>query len=122
MSLIFDLFVNLMAFDIAWMISLVTNNLLWVFAFSALGFYFFRNVPLIFGFVLITTYVWVSIDLAGVFGWVLLSSGFLAFTYMIRVFGLTFAESTDYFKNKLAAVSIFLFLVTFFVWNMFIGG
>ena len=117
--MLIDALVHLMAFDISWFISLIMNNFLWLFMLSAAAFFFLRKLPLIVGFIVLTLWIWANLDFANALGWTIISSGFLAFTYTVRVIGLTFASTTDRFKNRLALVSVSLFVITAALWNIF---
>ena len=118
MGIFIEFLARLFTLDIAWFVAIILNNLLWVFAFIALAHFFFRKKPLYISFPIVIIYLWSSFEFANLFNWEVLTAGFLAFTYLARVAGLTFAASIDSLKNRLSLVSTVLFVSTLAIWNL----
>jgi len=115
-----EFFYRLFSLDIGWLVSFILGNIFWLFAFAALAHFFFGRVSLPMAFVAVTIYIWTSLEIASALGWVALSAGFLSFSYIIRIIGLTFASTFDSLKNRVTAISMVLFFATLLVWNVFL--
>ncbi len=101
----FEFLSHLVALDIPWLISLVMNNLFWVFAFIALMYFFTEGKKTLLGFLVITFVMWIWVDWETVSGMALFVGSFLALYYISKIALLAIAENSPSLQKKLFWVS-----------------
>lgn len=119
----FDFVNALLNFDIAWLAWLVGANIIFLFAFIALCFFFWEGntKKIIAGVFLLSIVAWLWVDFEIMSGWSLLVGGFLAIYYVTKFLVLVFVENSPSLKNKLIAVSEIHFLLLLIGYNLFLG-
>ena len=117
----FDFLDALLSANVGWFTWLLIHNVFWVFAFLALGFFFWegnmRKVIPAFFLLGIVAWTWVDFELKS--GWVLFVGGFLAVYYITKIAVLAFAEDTPSLQKRLIIVSELQFLLLVVIYNLF---
>lgn len=63
-----EMLLHLAAFDAAWFVNLVLNNLFWVMGFASIGYFYYKK-PIV-GGAMFALYLYALIDFANILGWV----------------------------------------------------
>lgn len=95
----------LIQFDLVCFLSLILNNLHWIFAFGAIVFIFSGGKKLFSGIIIITFSLWAMADGANMMGWVFVTGHFLLLLYITKFFILKFAEETPALQKRLIWVN-----------------
>jgi len=119
--MMFNFLEHLIAFDFAWIIELIMNNLLITFGVIAMAFFFsekknLKNVFLV--FLLIVFAVWGAVDFAHAAGFIYLTGGYLLIDYISRIVVIGFAETVESLKNKLFIVNVARYWVVIILFNI----
>jgi hypothetical protein len=118
--MLFDFLNALLSLDIGWFIWMLKANIIYLFAFSAICFFFWeknmRKVPVAVLLFIIVAWSWVTF--AMISGWVFLAGSFLAINYILKIASLTVAEETPALKNKLPLVNELLFVALLIGYNL----
>ena len=106
MALAFIEFVsNLLSFNLGWFISLVLNNLFWVFAYALLVHIIFNGEKMVAAFVLFALDVWLW-DVFGLLSGVsIFGAQTLVIYYITKIGVLAIAEKSETLKSKFVVVS-----------------
>ena len=117
----FDFLNAMLSLDFAWFVWLVQANVFFIFAFTAICFFFWNGETkkTIVGLFLLSVVAWTWVDFEMISGWVLFVGGFLAVYYITKVAVMTFAEDVPSLRNKLVIVSEVQFLVLVIIYNLF---
>ncbi len=67
--MLLDLLTHILALDFPWLFSLVTNNLAWVFVLALLAHFIYGKGPIL-GTAFVGIYLFATLDLASILGWV----------------------------------------------------
>ena len=113
---------HLLAFDIAWIVALILNNLFFLFAFTAIMYYFMEGKRVLLGFFVITFVMWIWGDMENAAGLVIFATGFLSLYYITKVAVLAAAEHSPALKNKLIIVSEIQAIALVIIFNLFMVG
>ncbi len=118
----FFFFYSVLNLDLGWFVWVVSANIIYLFAFLAVCFFFWdRNIKkTIAGTILLSIVAWMWVDFEIISGWVLFVGGFLAIYYVTKFAALTFAEDIPSLQNKLVIVSEIQFIVLLIVYNLFL--
>ena len=119
--MIFDFFNAIISLDAGWFVWMLQNNLVYLFAFIALCFFFWeKNLKkTIAATILLSIVAWAWVTFEMVSGWVLFVGGFLAVYYITKLAILIFAQDVPQLKNKLIIISEIQFLVLVVAYNLF---
>ena len=119
--MILEIMQHAFALDIAWLISLVLDNLLWIFMFAAVGFYFFEGKSFL-KFALFVPLAVICLDsLLGSMGWVAFTAGFVVAFYLAQIVLLTFFSSNPFFEKRIVWLEIAFTYSLVFYFNVFAG-
>lgn len=113
---------HLLALDIAWIVALIVDNLFFLFAFSALMYYFMNGKRMFVGFLVITLLMWVWLDMEHAASMVLFAGGFLSLYYLTKVAVIAAAENSKALKNKLIIVGEIQAVALIIIYNLFMVG
>ncbi len=117
--MLLELISRIAAFDINWLISLVTNNLFFVFAFIALMHYFMEGKKVIFATVIISLVLFAVQDFESVANVVIIVPGFLLFHYIGKIVVHILAETTPGLKRYHLLLTNLELVAVFFIYNIF---
>ncbi len=118
--MLFEFFSHLISLDFAWIISLIGSNLHWLFAITALIFFFFNGKKIILGVIAFFLLGWAWGDFELISGMIVFGAGFLVIYYLTKLIVLIFAENQPELKNKLIWISEIQFLAVFILYNIFL--
>lgn len=119
-----DILLHAVALDIGWFIDVIFGNLLWVFLFIALAFYFvggdFKKV--LFSTLVITLIIFAWTDFGAILGFPIFVGSFLLLNYIVKLGSLAYATSHPKLKSKLIYVNNILAYLTFLVYLLFFAA
>ena len=118
--MLFEFFHRVITLDFSWLITLVANNLLFLFLFAALIFFFFDGKRVAIGVVAFSILVWAWMDFELISGLAVLAGGFLVIYYITKMAVLMFVNEMPELKTKLIWVSEAQFLLVFVIYNIFL--
>lgn len=119
-----DILFHAVALDIGWFIDMIVGNLLWVFLFTALAFYFvggdFKKV--IYSTIVITLVMFAWTDFGTVLGFPIFVGSFLLINYLVKLGSLAYASSHPKLKGKLIWVNNIMAWLAFLVYLVFFAA
>lgn len=117
--MIADIAVALLSLDFEWFLGLVFGNLFWVFAFFALGYFFFRGKNPLRAFIHVAFAVLFFNELLPFIGWKEYVGQFLLVYYLVDLSLLKIAESIPFFSSRLVWVEEANFFGSILLFNLF---
>lgn len=115
-----EFFARLFSLNLQWIVDFILNNILWVFAFAACGYFFYPNKKLFYGFLFITFMNWSILDFTKAVGWVVLDPGYFSITIMAMFAVLFFAEADENLRKNLVFINSLRFIIVLIVFNLFL--
>ncbi|MBN1940712.1 MAG: hypothetical protein JW772_00860 [Candidatus Diapherotrites archaeon] len=117
--MLFEFFHSLMSLDINWFVTLIGNNLIWLFMFTALIFFFFNGKKVVAGVIVFSLVAWAWMDFETYGGIVIFAGGFLAIYYITKLAVLMFAENTPELSSKLIWITEIHGILLIVAYNIF---
>lgn len=119
-----DILFHAVALDIGWFIDMIIGNLLWVFLFTALAFYFVGGdlKKVIYSTIVITLVLFAWTDFGVILGFPIFVGSFLLLNYLVKLGSLSYASSHPALKNRLIFVNNIMAYVAFLVYLVFFAG
>ena len=108
--------------NLSFFIDLVTNNLLWVFAFYAMIHFFFEGKKTIYFFVLWGFLLWAILDWENITGMAFSGASFLLLYYTSKIAILRTAEHIPALKKYLVVLSSIQAYGLIFIFTFFLKG
>ncbi len=113
------------SFDLAWLIGFIfePSNLMWLFLFGAAAYYFYVNgtgKSLVWASVLVTFYLWTSLDFSKAVGWTIFDPYLLGLLTISGVVVLVFFANDPWGKNNLPLINTLRFLILLIIFNLFL--
>jgi len=115
-----EMIARFLSLDFGWFFGLAMNNLVWVFAFLALAYFFWEKTPLIIGFAAVVLYAYGSIAFTALIGWPILIGSFLLLAYIARISVATFSHYDETLTAHLPLILVIQFFVILAVYNLFL--
>jgi len=116
----FEALAALAGLDFTFFIDVVMGNLLWVFMFFVLVYFFFDKKNTIYYFLLWAVLLWAFLDFESLTSMTFRTGPFLMLYYLTKLALLSWAENSPRFKNKLLWVSETQFLLLLFIFTFFL--
>ena len=110
----------LFSLDLLFFIEIFMENLLWVFMFIALMYFFFDGKRTIYFSFLFVLVMWAWADLEPLTGLVWTSAFFLLFYYLSKIALIGFTESSPSLKKYTIIISTLQFYILFLIFNFFL--
>ncbi len=110
----------LFSLDWGFFVDIFLNNLLWVFMFAALLYYFMEGKHLLYYFILVSVLMWAYIDFESITGFVWSAAPFLLTYYITKLAVLAWAEKSPAMKKNLVLISEVQFLSLLLIYTFFI--
>lgn len=117
-----ELLIRLSMLDVNWFISLVMNNLFFLFGFTAMMYYFMQGQKTIRGMMMIAFVMFAVQDFELASGGAIIHPSFLAVHYIAKFAILLFAEANEFLSKYLIVINDVEYVVVFFFFNIFVGG
>ncbi len=113
------------AFDFNWLVGFIFNpaNLMWLFLFTALAFFFYCNnngKSLFWATVFVTFYLWASTDFSKEVGWQLFNADLLTVLMIAGFVTMAFFSNDSWGKDRLPMINTLRFILIFIIFNLFI--
>lgn len=119
--MVWDILIAIASFDIATLLDIALNNLLWVFLFFAVGYIFFDGKRPVKSFFHIAFAPLFFFSLIPFLGWQEPTAGlFLGFYYLVNFSFMKFGETLSFFKDRLVWIEEFTFFGSLVVFNLII--
>ncbi len=109
------------SFHWEWVLSFTLQNLLWLFIFAAVGFFYFEKKNWFWSTVFVVFLTWIWVDFSKLVGWTVLTKEFWALNFIVTMAVLMFAENDSWGKHHLVLINTLraLFVLAFF--NLFLA-
>ncbi|MCR4368853.1 MAG: hypothetical protein NUV67_03025 [archaeon] len=117
--MVWDILVAAMSLDFGALLDIALGNLLWIFMFFAVSFFFFEGRRPIRAFLHVAFAAMFFAVLMPFAGWAEYTGAFLMVYYLVDFSILKFAESTPALAGKLVLVEEFNFFSSIIVFNLF---
>ena len=115
-----ELMLRIFTLDIPWLISLVLNNLFWVFGFIALMHFFMGGKKVIYSTIILTLVLFAVHDFELVANVVVIGPSFLLFHFIGKLAVHIIAENSKTLKKYHLLLTNLELVVVFFLCNIFI--
>jgi len=113
-----DFFVKLVSLDLQWFVELIMNNLLWVFAMTAVTIVYNKMKFSWTIFIVIIIMIFSTVEALESIGIVILIGGFLFVYYIGEVTLLTFTSNIPSMKDKIPFILTIYFFLMIILYNL----
>ena len=118
--MVWDILVHIAALDIAWLYFTAMGNLLWIFIFLTISFFFFNGKNIARSFVHVTFAALFMGSLLPFIGWEEFGGHFLLLYYLLDLAILSAAEANKFLSSRLVWVEEFVFFGLLIGYNVFL--
>lgn len=114
----FEFVQHLALLDLHWIVSLVMNNILWVFMLGAFIYFLNDGKKLMLGFAVVVADIWLWQQFEAAANAVVFAGAFLALYYITKLALVAFVESTPQLSKKLLLVFALQGWVVLVIYNL----
>ncbi len=118
--MILEFLSHVVMLDIPWLLGFILGNLLWVFMFAAIVYYFWEGEHFLEAFILLPITMFSYAALERTIGLVMFVGGFLMIYYVSKLVILKFAEETPALRKYIVPISTLQALAAWVLYNIFI--